>query len=62
MLRAIGRREGLGATVEQRKAKSQFRVVVGLLFSFERQNAALGREAAFLPFKDKKKHHDHPKL
>ena len=48
----------LGVMSSRERQKSQFRVVVGLLFPLKGKNAV----SAFLPFKGKKQPHDHPKL
>ena len=58
----IGRREGLCATVKQRKAKSQFQVVVVLFLSLKGKNAISQPKAVFLPFNQKEQPRDHPKL
>ena len=50
----IGRREGLCATVKQRKAKSQFRVVVWLFLSFERQKRSFAAQSCVFAFQRKK--------
>ena len=45
------------------KIKSQFRVVVGLLFcSLKGKNAVSQPKAVFSPFKEQKQPHDHPKV
>ena len=50
------------ATVEQRKAKSQFRVVVGLFLLFERQKRNFAAHSCVFAFQRKNQPHDHPKL